>query len=439
MKRLIFVVVFFQLFSCTNETSISTYTVSNGNFTHSMLVEGFVEPVLSTTLTTPRGSNGTVQFLVEEGEQVEEGEVVCIIENNQLANDYDQILIQLENSETGLNKTKADLNMQFALLEAQVRTNEADTKIAQMDSLQLAYVSPSQRAIKELELEKATIQKARYEKKLEALKFIQQTEIRKMELEIQRFKLRVNTMKEQLDGLTIKAPRKGMVVRTINPMTGKKLQIGDQVWSNFPIATLPEYKEMKVKITASEADFKHISMNDSVVYTFDAMPENKGSGKIIKKSPIGQPYKRGATVKFFEIEASIVEVDSMPDPGFTANCLIIMKLVENVISIPQIAVFEDDSIKVVYVQRKKGFESRQVLTDISSPTETVVTAGLEDGDVVALSKPKATRIKVHTALPDSLLQKPETPAIEPVPNNATPEGGARPAPPLPSNNLNTLK
>ena len=393
------------------EANITTLTVANKDFINSVTIEGVVEPVLSTTLVAPRIYDGVIQFLVEDGETVEEGQVVCIIENMEIQSSYDQILIDLENAETGLNKTRADLNMQMALLEAQVKTNEADTKIAHMDSLQIAYASLKERSIKELQLERATIEKERYEKKLEALKVIQQSEVKKLELEIQRLKLRVETVKAQLDALTLKAPRSGMVVRANNRLVSgnPKLKVGDPVWSNFPIATLPEYKEMKAKIMASEADFKMININDSVCFTFDAMPGNKGTGKIRKKAPVGQPYKWGGKMKYFEIEASIDSVLTMPEPGFTANCHIIMKHVANAISVPQIALFEEDSIKVVYVQRKRGFERRQVLTDVASTKETVITAGLTEGEVIALSKPGILKVKAQVALPDSLLQKPETP------------------------------
>ena len=414
----VFIILLFQTFSCSQDTQVATYTTSNGIFTNSLLIEGMVDPVLSTTLTTPRNCDGTIAFLVEDGEIVEEGQVVCIVEYQELQNQYDQIVISLENAEAGLNKTKADLNMQFALLEAQVRTNEADTKIAQMDSLQIAYMSPNQRLVKQLELEKASIEKERYEKKLEALKGIQHSEVRKLELEIQRFSQRVSNMKDQLDALTIKAPRSGMVIRSMNRLLGGgvKLQVGDPVWSNFPVAIMPDFKKMKVMISAPEPDFKNISVNDSVSFTFDAMPDNTGTGKILKKAPVGQPYKRGSTVKFFEIEASIDSVLTLPEPGFTANCHIIMKQVENVLSVPQIAIFDEDSIKVVFVLQKKGFDRRQVQTSISSPREMVITAGLTAGETIALSKPKATLVKTRTALPDSLNQKQEAPVDVPIPN-----------------------
>jgi multidrug efflux pump subunit AcrA (membrane-fusion protein) len=387
---------------------MAVYTVSQADFTNALLVEGAVEPVLSTTLSSPRYCDGIVQFLVEDGVYVEEGDTLCIIEFQELQNRYDQMLISLETSETNLNKIRADLNMQYALLEAQVKTNDADTKIAQMDSLQLAFVSPTQRMIKELELEKARVQKDRYDKKLAALKVIQRSEIKRREMEIQRFTTQVKNMKDQLDALILTAPRGGLVIRANSRLTGKKYQVGDPVWNNMALAIMPDFKKMKVVIMASETDYKSISVNDSVFYTFDAMPGNTGSGKILKKAPVGQPYKKDGKVKFFEIEASIDKVDVMPEPGFTATCRIILKQDKNVVSVPQIAIFEEDSMKVVFVQRQKGFERRQVLTGLSSPKESVITAGLEDGEIIALTKPKPSLVKEQIALPDSLTKKPET-------------------------------
>jgi len=405
-KQHIFIVFLLVLTtSCSQEINIATYIVSHKDFINEIIIEGVVEPLLSTTLTSPQNCDGVVQFLVEDGAYVEKDDIVCIIEFQELQNQYDQIVISFETAHAGLNKIRADLNMQYALLDAQVKTNEADTKIAQIDSLQLIFISPNQKAIKELELERAGIEKARYEKKIEALKIIQQSEIRRHELEIQRLSVRMQTMKEQVDALTIRAPRSGMVMRANSWLTGTKYQVGDPIWSNISVAIMPEFKQMKVIIMASETDYKNINNNDSVNYTFDAMPDNFGTGKILKKSPVGQPFKQGSSVRFFEIEASIDSVHVMPEPGFTANCRIILEESKNVLSAPQIAIFEEDSIKVVFVQQKKGFEMRQVLTGLSSIRESVVTAGLSDGEVIALSKPESVWIKGLTALPDSLTKK----------------------------------
>ena len=406
-KFSILIVFVFSVFSCEQNTEIATYTVTYSDFNNYLMIEGYVEPVNSASIILPP-CDGAIQFLLEDGVYVEEGDVVCIIEWQTLEGYYDQMLMSLETAEVGLIKTKADLNMQLAILEAQVRTNDADTRIAQLDSQQIAFISTNQRRIKELELEKASIEKARYEKKYEALQVIQQSEIKRLELEIARFKLNLARYKEQIDALTLKAPTSGLFLRGINPLTRTKLNVGDPVWSRFTVATIPQFDQMKVKILAPEADFKNISINDTVYYSFDAMPGNSGKGKILKKAPVGQPYKPGSTVKFFEIEASIDSVLTMPEPGFTANCRVVLKQENNVIAVPQIALFDEDSIKVVFVQRNRGYEKRQVLTGFSSTKESVVTAGLAEGDVVTLSKPKLSLVKELITLPDSLTQQSET-------------------------------
>ncbi|GAB6011418.1 efflux RND transporter periplasmic adaptor subunit [Viscerimonas tarda] len=391
------------LFSCTDENkNISTYTVSNKNFENILSIDGFVEPVQSTTLVCPRNAEGVVVSLVEDGTYVEEGEIVCVIEDPNMQTDYDQLQVDLENARAVLSKTTADLDLQYAMLDAQVQSNEAETKIAQLDSLQLQYSTQTQQKIKELGLEKVAIQKAKLEKKLKSLAIIQQSELRRRELNIVRLSSRVQAAKEQLEKLTIKAPVTGLALRANYVITGDaKLQTGDPVWGNVPLVVIPELSKMKVKIMASEKDFKYINEGDSVIYTFDAMPENRAWGKILKKAPVGQQIKRDSKVKTFEIEATIDSTLTVPEPGITVSCRIILKQVKDTIIVPQVAIFEEDSIKVVYVKRAKGYEMRQILTGLSSPKEAIVTDGLNRKEVIALTKPTPSAIRERTLLPVS--------------------------------------
>jgi multidrug efflux pump subunit AcrA (membrane-fusion protein) len=402
LKFSIIITFSFTLFaSCTSPDSkdVPTYTVVRGDFENVLSIDGYVEPIRSTTTTCPPRIEGVVGFLIEDGVHVKENDILCIVEVPELQITYDELLISLENAQVNLTKTQADLDMQYALLEAQVKTNAAETQIAQLDSLQIEYATPNQVRIKELELAQVTIQKERFEKKLHALDFIRQSEIRKQELQVRQFANRLQSAKEQLDALTIKAPKDGLAMRAIYPLTGKKLQIGDPVWGRMPLVNLPEFTGMKVKIQAPETDYKHINLNDSVLFSFDAMPENKAWGKIQTKSPVGQPYKENSKVKFFEIEASIDSAALMPEPGFTAYCRIFLKQIKDTLIVPQIAIFEEDSMKVVYVKQGKNFDIRQVSTGTSSPKEIIITAGLQSNEVIALTKPPAALLRGKTMLP----------------------------------------
>ena len=403
-KIIIILTLLFCISSCNlkNKENISTYTVSNIDFENSILIEGIVEPIRFINLVCPRNVDGIVTFLIENGTYVDEGDVVCIIEDNNQQNNYDNLQISLENAIAELNKVNADLKMQYALLEAQVRNNEVDTEIADLDSLQFMFATPTQRRIKELELEMAYIEKVKFEQKLKSLDIINQSEVRKLEINIQQLTTRLQSAEKILEELTIKAPKKGLAIVADSRMTGGKLKVGDNVWNNMPLVIIPEISEMKVKMAVNETDFRHISENDSVTYTFDAMPGNSGYGRIIKKLPVGQPYKRDSKVKFFEVEASIDSVWQLPEPGFTANSRIITTYINDTIVVPQVAIYDVDSMKVVYVRNNKKYEMRQVMTGASSMKESVVTNGLKQGDVISLIKPPASYIRGRRLLPDSI-------------------------------------
>lgn len=392
------------IISCSNESKdISTYTVARKDFESTIIIDGYAEPVQFTSVTCPKGGGGgTVAFLIEDGTWVNEGDILCIIENQSLETRYDELLKNLENAKAGIEKTKAELSLQYTLLEADEKNNAAETQIAHLDSSRLQYYSPNQKLVRELELQMVGITRQKIEMKLASLAIIQQSEIKKLELEISRLSNNVESVKSDLDALVLKSTLKGLAIRGTNPMTNNKMEVGDVVWNGMAIVTIPEMNKMKMKIFASEIDYRYISVNDSVHYKFDALENNVAWGKILSKMPVGKEMKQGSKVKFFEIDASIDSTIVMPDPGFTASCYVTLKQVKDTLTVPQIAIFEQDSMKVVYVENKKGFEMRQVLIGESSPKDAIITSGLYVDERVALSLPKESQIKSKKILSDSI-------------------------------------
>ena len=397
-------VLLLLIVACSNEHSeISTYTVIRKNFESTIIIDGYAEPVQSASVTCPRaGSGGTVAFLIEDGTWVNEGDILCTIENKSMETRYDEMLTNLENAEAGIEKTKAELSLQYTMLEADSKNNEAETQIAHLDSTRLQYYSPNQKHVRELELQIVGITRRKIEMKLASLTIIQKSEIKKLELEIQRLINNVESVKKDLDALVLRSAKKGLAIRGTNPMTDNKMAVGDVVYNGMPLVNIPEMDKMKMKIFASERDYRYINVNDSVYYTFDALEDNVAWGKILNKMPVGKEVKEGSKVKYFEIDASVDSTLVIPDPGFTATCYIMLKQVKDTLIIPQIAIFEQDSMKVVYVENKKGYEMRQVLIGESSPKDAVVTNGLYLDERIALSLPKDSQIKSRTILSDSI-------------------------------------
>lgn len=398
MKNSIFfyiTLLMFNLSSCNNNSIESSpiYTVIEKDFENSIIVEGVVEPIHFTTLMCPMNVYGTITTLIEDGTHVNAGDVVCIIEDNNNENNYDKLLDMAEEITAELNKKRADIQMQHALLEAQVKNNAADTEIANLDSIQIRFSSPTQRRISELQLESASIEKRRLEQRLQTLKIIDESEIKSIEIKLRRINNRLESAKEVLESLTVRAPTDGLAIVSESRRSGEKLKVGDDVWNNMPLVIIPEMNEMKVKMRVNETDFKYISEKDSVSYTFDAMPDNWANGKITKMIPVGQPHKRDSKVKFFEIEASVDSILEMPEPGFTANCRVIANYINDTITIPQVAIFEEDSMKVVYVKKNRTFEKREIKTGLSSQKESIVSEGLKRNEEISLTKPSSSLIK----------------------------------------------
>lgn len=389
-------VLIFSISSCNlkNSEKISTFSVINKDFENSIVIDGIVEPISYTTVLCPMNVNGTITYLVEDGTYVKEGDIICTIEDTEQENDYDNLLLLLETVNAELSKKRVDLALEFALLEAQARDNDANEEIASLDSLQLQFASPTQRKISELELERASIERERVARKIHTVKYINQSEIKTLEINIQRLKNRLTTVKQLLASLTVRAPKSGLAIVSRARRTRTKLKEGDNVWGNTPLVIIPEISEMRVRMMVNETDFKQINENDSVTYSFDAMPGNWAQGKITKKLPVGQSLSDDSRVKFFEVEASMDSIlHSDPEPGFTTNCRVFVNFVNDTIVVPQIAIFDEDSMKVVYVQKNKKFEMRQISTGLSSQKESVVVEGLRRGEHISLVKPPATLIK----------------------------------------------
>lgn len=392
-----------MLHSCkkTSAKEILIDHIAHNDFEDIVTVDGTVEAVRSVTVACPLELSGEIVYLIEDGTHVEAGDLVCQLENREAQTVIDQLTLDVENAKANLSKTQANLDMRYAQLDAQVKTNAVQTAIANLDSLQLLYASPVQRRIKELELQKAAINKNKLMKKLKALDIINKNQLKRMELQIRSKENRRTNIMELIEQMTIKAPQAGLAMRAISWETGKTVQEGETVYSRMPLINIPDMTEMKVTIQASEASYKRMNVNDRVEYLFDAMPGNIASGKILSKAPIGQPISRNSKVKTFEVVASIDKYKELPKPGLSVACNVILQRVKDTLVVPQIAIFDEDSRKVVYVKQEKGYEKRQVVLGQSSPKNAVIVKGLNGSESLSMIKPANTSIKLVTMLPDS--------------------------------------
>lgn len=375
--------------SPNGSSTSATYEIKRCDYEDILIIEGYTESVNSVNINCPPDVDGTIISIVETGTYVKQGEVVCVIEDVNIADNYERLMLDLESTYAELEKLKASQQLETALLEAQVKNNDAEALLADFDSLQMLYMSPAERRTKELQLERAAIERARLMKKVDASKVMQEIDVMRIEKNIERIKRNMDDEQKKLESLSIRAPRDGIAIRAKRwPWSSATWTIGDNVWNGRTIITLPDFDEMKVIFHAKETEYKRLQIGDSIMYTFDAMPQNRAWGHITKMASIGQTRTEGSQVKTFEIEATIDSLLSPVEPGLSARCHIYLRHIPDTIVVPTISIFDKDSLKVVYVQKGRKHEERIVTLGLSSPKTTIVSEGLKEGETISLIKPQ---------------------------------------------------
>ena len=417
----VFFVLFLFLFlflSCKGkkELGVITLQISKSDYIESIFVPGTIQAVVNIPVTPPRSMYGrmTVVRLAADGANVKKGDTICILTVLELETLYNEMKITNEKLVAELKKTVADNAFNISLLEAQLAASEVQLKISSLDSLQMKFATEVQQRLLALEMKRALIQKQKIEKKLVASKIIGQTGIRQMNARIIQQKAQVQQFEDQIKSMTIIAQRAGIVMRTESPIfsirsstgtgtIGGPIREGSVLFLNTPVLQFPDLSKMQVSSEVAEADFKKIEKGQKVFITVDAAKKLATTGKVNRKSLMGKTSQRwsDSKVKFYEV---IIDIDSCHlkmKPGLSAECRITLKEALDTVFVPTLAIFERDSSKVVYVNKKDKFIAVKVETGLSGSSHTIISSGLKGNEIIALSEPPNSLIRIETKKSES--------------------------------------
>jgi len=410
--NLLFSIFLMPVLLCSCDTNngdrIITYTIDRSDLVESIHVQGTIQAVVTTPVLPPRGLFGqaTVVKLAADGSFVRKGDTICVLSVPDYVSRYQSMLTQLETSEAALKKTEAESRLNIALLEAQLATSEARLKISSLDSLRLNYATGAQRRLMELEMQKDLIEKEKTEKKLASSKKIGETEIRQAKARIAQQKISAQSLNDQISSLTIIAQRDGIVMRTESPVfmimgptgegsMGGPIREGSVLFLDNPVLQFPDLSAMQVSAEVQESYYRQIEKGQKVLITIDAANNLITTGRVNRKSIMGrtvQSYSQ-SKVKFYEIIIDIDSCHSKLTPGLSADCAVTLKAAMDTIFVPTLAIFERDSVSVVYVMEKGVFIPAKVETGTSGSSFTIITGGLKGDEIIALSEPPYNLIK----------------------------------------------
>jgi RND family efflux transporter MFP subunit len=286
--------------------------------------------------------------------------------------------------------------------EADLKVLEKFTKIRKMTELK----AKDEDAKREFERTKKS-QAAATEKATSELAAAQKTaELEKRELARQR---------AQLEKCVVTAPQDGIVIYFSRPWDEEsRIRPGVQLYYQQPIFTLPDLDNMQVKLKVHESVVKKVQAGQTATMQIEALSNQVLHGKVRTVASVAQNDGwRGGGVKEYQTEVSI---DDMPAdaglrPGMTAEVKILIKTIEDALTVPIQAVTEVDGKHVAYVVSAGGIERREVKVGESNEQLIQVLDGLSDGAAVALD----ARSRATAELKQKAKEKAKEPQGEPKP------------------------
>lgn len=288
---------------------------------------------------------------------------------------------ELEAEELNLNKANNKMEQEETSLKLYIQytfPKEAEQKLSDYENSVMSY----QRQVKENIAEQAQ-EAARYS-----------SAERKYNLE----RVKLADVNEQIELATIKAQRPGLVVYGASDQNSRRfrgnseeaIQEGATVRERQSILTIPDMREMAVKVNIHESAVQRVAVGQSVRVSVDAFPDEQLTGVVTKVAVVADSANSfmNPDLKVYPTTIKIDGTHEWLRPGMSAEIDILVRSLEDVIYVPIQAVTYHDDKRVVYVASRGRAERREIEVGAFSDSYIEILSGLEAGEEVLLLPPQ---------------------------------------------------
>jgi HlyD family secretion protein len=238
------------------------------------LLTGVVEDGDAQTIEMPSlpGSwQRQVEWMAPEGSEVEVGDVVVRIEPGDLIAQEEQARTDLDKARLAAARRLGEVEL--SLLEARrtLAQAESDVRLAELDAVIPESTIP-RLDYERYQLTLETTQKALVRAQAEVLN--REAELRDVraetELEVQKAESLYQRISDALNATEIRALKKGFIIYSENPWTGRKVFPGETLYASFEIASIASREDLQLRFWVHEADFLDVQIGRRVRVTSDA-------------------------------------------------------------------------------------------------------------------------------------------------------------------------
>ncbi|MDO8944657.1 MAG: HlyD family efflux transporter periplasmic adaptor subunit, partial [Desulfobacterales bacterium] len=225
-----------------------------------------------------------------------------------------------------------------------------------------------------------------------------------------RFKIESEQCRELYDQFAkcvIRAERTGLVVYGTDGhmFGGEQIREGATVRERQKIITIPDMKQMAVKVKIHEAFIKKVRKGLPATVKVDAYADELLTGEVSKVGILPDYQNRwmNPDIKVYITTVEIHEVRDWLKPGMSAKVEIMVKQLTNVVYAPLQCISLSKGKPVCYVSKAGGPEQRAVEIGEFNDEFIEIKAGLNEGEIVLLNTPQEEKVE---ALPEEPIEEP---------------------------------
>jgi len=367
-------------------------TVRRGDLTLEAPIIGALNAARSVDITAPISNDPhffKIARMTPEGSRVEAGQMVMELDTQEINQKLREYQAELGKNEEELKKRRLEYDVQVrdlrvSLEEAKVKLETTRHKLAADPELQ----SARERKQFQIEFEQADQENKLLAQKLKSIEQMSKAELSVFENNIAKIKLRVEQTEERQKACVVKAPIAGtLIYKTLSGNVKRK--VGEQTCHHEVILQIPDLSTLRLEAMIEEAYAGRVQPGQTVRIKIDALPDEKGAGKVVSVGSVLRMRRWDNPVKVvdavIELEQKIVQSVGRRSPGMTATGQIEVERIPNALLAPVKAVREKGGQVIVRVPGNDGRgEERTIRVGRRNQQFVEVLEGLREGEKVIL-------------------------------------------------------
>lgn len=319
-----------------------TFQVTKETLAHKIQVKGKSLYEQETSVYAPFSSKVT-EWKVEDGQQIQEGDILFTLDQTDLKNQISQEEAELK---------KADLEAKLQAYIAEIDTESAGADLTEDNRRKLLANREVSRINKELDDVRKSIQQEGLQQK-----------------------------RQKLREAEYRSPSGGIFL--FDSAAKRPQAVGD----NQYIGKIVDLDKLQFIALVGESDVFRIKPGMNVNVTMNAMKDVPLTGTVMTVSKFAKSGTDSNSLNQaaqFEISISLEPSEYMI-AGLSLAGDIETSRKEDVLVLPSIAIMKDQSSSYVMLETEPGqYERRNIKTGLETPEKTEVLEGLKEGDSVAL-------------------------------------------------------